>query len=57
MFNNDKTGSFKDAMKKHFFNYVDFPSSFLPPPPQNYFLLDNDGEILFDNSDEPFLVE
>jgi hypothetical protein len=57
MFNNDKTGSFKDAMKKHFFNYIDFPASFLPPPPENYFLLDNDGEILFDNSDEPFLVE
>lgn len=55
MFNNDSFGLMKNALKKHFFNQIDEEIS-LPIPPSDYFLLDNDGEILLDNSDAPFLV-
>jgi hypothetical protein len=55
MFNNDRFGTKKDAQRKHFFNYEgDFGAPI--PPPEDYFLLNNDGDQLIDNSDEPLLV-
>jgi hypothetical protein len=57
MFNNDNFGRMLKALKHHFFNQID-EDEFLPtPPPSNYFLLDNTGENLFDNPNDPFLVE
>jgi hypothetical protein len=56
MFNNNVPGSLLKILKIHLFNEVN-EEAYLPGPLSDHFLLNNDGEILFDNTNDPLLVE
>lgn len=57
LFNNTKGESVfhRATTKSELFNDVQDIDE-LVPPPETYYLLDNTGEILFDNTEQPLLV-
>jgi hypothetical protein len=58
LFNNSDFGqALSEAVTKSLYSDMGKEGNITPPPPPTmYFLMDNTGDILFDNTSEPFLV-
>lgn len=56
LYHNDQFGSKKDIITDSVFNCFNFDEGLIPPPPESYFLIDNDGDYIIDN-DGDYLIE